>query len=180
MLEDPKIKDILKILAIGAILSMAIIAPNAPASLFYSYKPWKKFKRYRLRQIVKRMKDQDLISFREEGDDTIVKLTEKGKLKLLKFNLDEMKINDQVDWDGKWRLIYFDIPETKKVAREMFRKKLKELGFYQLQKSIFIIPFECKDEIDFLRATLEVKDFVGYLTTNKVEEEESIRGWFGV
>jgi len=180
VLEDPKAKDILRILATGALLSMAILAPNAPASLFASHKPWKKYKRNRLRQVIKRMADQELVGFREEGKETIVAISEKGKSKLLKFNFDEMKINDQEDWNGTWKIVYFDIPETKKLARELFRKKLKELRFYQLQKSVFITPYGCKDQIDFLRSILEIGDFVSYLETENIEQEEFLKSWFEV
>lgn len=31
------------------------------------------------------------------------------------------------------------------------RKELKRMSFYQLQKSVFIYPFQCKDEIEFIR-----------------------------
>ena len=35
----------------------------------------------------------------------------------------------------------------------MFRYKINQLGFFQYQKSVFIIPYECKDEVFLLRLT---------------------------
>ena len=52
--------------------------------------------------------------------------------------------------DGEWRIVIFDIPEKFKKAREALRMKLKELGFLELQKSVFIFPYECEDEINFI------------------------------
>ncbi|MBI3070024.1 MAG: CRISPR-associated endonuclease Cas2 [Candidatus Levybacteria bacterium] len=45
-------------------------------------------------------------------------------------------------WDGKWRVVVFDIEETNRNARDIFREKLKELGFGMLQKSVFITPHD--------------------------------------
>ncbi len=67
------------------------------------------------------------------------------------LQIDALKIKKPKKWDGKWRIVIFDISQLKKVYRELFRSKLKELGFYQLQKSVWIVPFDCQDEIELLR-----------------------------
>ena len=40
----------------------------------------------------------------------------------------------------KWRLVILDIPEKKR-RESRFWKKLKDMGFYQCQKSAWIHPF---------------------------------------
>ena len=134
----------------------------------------------RLRQIVKRLADQEVISFKQKGEETVVKITEKGKQKILRFNIDNLQIKQPRKWDGKWRIVIFDIPEYKKKAREALRWKLKELGFYQLQKSAFLYPFECKDEITFITANYEIKNDTKYIVAEEIEEEEFFKSWFGV
>lgn len=178
--ENPKVNIVLGLLAAGAILAVAIIAPGVPGAIVKLSRQFKKYNKRRLRQIVKRLSDQELISFRKEGGDTVVTLTEKGKLKTLKFNIDNLKIKEQERWDGRWRIVLFDIPESKKVAREALRRKLKELGFFRLQKSAFVYPFGCKNEIDFIRSVYEVKDNVKYLEVSKIEEESFLRDIFGI
>ena len=55
-------------------------------------------------------------------------------------------------WDGSWRFVIFDLPEKYKVKRNILRDKLYELGFGQMQKSIYISPFDfVKDMIEFLQ-----------------------------
>lgn len=178
--ENPRVNMVLGLIAAGAILTLAIVAPGVPGALVKLGRQFKKYNKKRLRQIVKRLSDQELISFREGREDTIVTLTEKGKLKALKFNIDNLKIAEPVRWDGKWRIVLFDIPESKKAGRETLRRKLKELGFYQFQKSAFIHPFECKDEVSFIRANFEIKDYVKYLVVSQLEEEDFFKNWFGL
>src|SRR3989344_2837198 len=62
-----------------------------------------------------------------------------------------LKIKKPKKWDGMWRLVIFDIPQLKSVQRNAFRGKLIELGFMPLQKSIWICPYQCDDEIGLLR-----------------------------
>ena len=178
--ENPTTKAVLSLLAVGAIIGIAVIAPGVPGAIMKLGRQFKKYERKRLRQIVKRLARQEVISFKQEGEETIVKITEKGKKKILRFDIDNLQIKEPDIWDGKWRVVLFDVPETKKLAREVLRRKLKELRFYQFQKSAFIYPFECRDVIDFIRATYEIGDFVKYIETKDLEEEEFFRDWFGL
>ena len=56
-------------------------------------------------------------------------------------------------------MIIFDIPEKKKSAREALRDKLKDLGFAKLQDSVWITPFPCENEINFIKLVFDLSDF---------------------
>jgi len=71
------------------------------------------------------------------------------------MQIDDLEIAKQKKWDKKWRLVIFDIAQIKKIYREAFRGKLKDLGFRSLQKSVWVHPYECQVEIELL------KDFFG-------------------
>ncbi len=91
-----------------------------------------------------------------------LELTEKGKLKALDYYFfRKLKIKDK-KWDGKWRMLIFDVPERLRNGRNALRWKIKKLGFYELQKSVFIIPYECKKEIDFVVHYFNLKQYVYY------------------
>lgn len=45
-------------------------------------------------------------------------------------------------WDGKWRVIIFDVPEIDRDNRDYLRQKLISLGFGRLQKSVYISPLD--------------------------------------
>ncbi|MEX2090705.1 MAG: CRISPR-associated endonuclease Cas2 [Candidatus Paceibacterota bacterium] len=63
-------------------------------------------------------------------------------------------------WDGKWRIVIFDIPEELHKKRNYLRSKLKNLGFHMLQKSVFIIPYPCEEELAGVCRKLKIVDYV--------------------
>jgi len=56
-------------------------------------------------------------------------------------------------WDGKWRIVYYDISEKDKNIRKQLREKLWELGFGMIQESVYISPFDVAEDLrEFLIA----------------------------
>jgi len=116
-----------------------------------------------------------LVSFKEKPDESIeIILTEKGKLKALEGKIDELEIKIPKTWDKLWRVVIFDIPEEKRRARDVLRERLKKLGFLELQKSVFIFPYECKDEIEFVVEIFEIRKYVRYLVVKEITNEEEL------
>ncbi len=84
-----------------------------------------------------------------------------------------MQIKKSAIWDRKWRVVFFDIPEKKRKARDALRNKLRELGFRELQKSVFVHPYSCQSEIDFIVEFFEIRPYVRYgELTNLTNEAE--------
>jgi len=55
-------------------------------------------------------------------------------------------------WDGFWRVIIFDIPESKRSSRDSLRKEIIKQGFGRLQDSTYISPYEfSKSFMNFLQ-----------------------------
>ncbi len=101
--------------------------------------------------MVKRLAKQRDIRFKNHADGSLtIELTEKGRKRALRYHADDLTISTPPRWDRVWRVLVFDIPEQHKQARETFRFHLKKLGFYPLQRSVFILPYPCRDKIDFL------------------------------
>ncbi len=97
------------------------------------------------------------------------------------MQIDELKIKKTKKWDGKWRIIIFDIAQLKNLYRNIFRGKLKELGFYPLQKSVWVCPYNCKDEIDLLRVFFELNEKeVRLITADDIENDGFLRKVFNV
>ncbi|MGB9743289.1 MAG: hypothetical protein ACPLW9_01070 [Minisyncoccales bacterium] len=91
------------------------------------------------------------IIIERRGKQIYISLSEKGKAKAGWLQIDDLEIKKPKKWDGKWRVLIFDISQMKKIHREALRGKLKELGFHLLQKSVWIHPFDCETEIELLR-----------------------------
>jgi phenylacetic acid degradation operon negative regulatory protein len=49
-------------------------------------------------------------------------------------------------WDGRWRLVLFDVPESCRRARDKLRMHLHNRGFGYLQNSVWITPDDAKAE----------------------------------
>ena len=110
----------------------------------------------------------------EENGKTIVKITTKGRTRLRKFTIDLLKIEKPKIWDKKWRLVMFDIPVRFTKGREALRYHLKELGFYQFQKSAWIYPYPCEDEIIFVADFYGITKHIEILTVDNVLHSEKI------
>ena len=111
-----------------------------------------------------------MIDYRENKDGTVsLTLAEKGKRRVLRYNLDKMKIKKPARWDGLWRIVMFDIPEHKKQARDALSFKMKTLGLIPLQKSVFVYPYDCKNEINFIVEVFEVKPYVRFALVKEID-----------
>ena len=135
--------------------------------------------RRNLYRIIKEFEKDRLISY-TEGDDEMVTmvLTELGKQRALSFQIDEMCVKTPARWDGKWRLVLFDITEKKRLVRDVLRTKLRDLGFRELQKSVHIFPYHCKDEIDFLIEFFEVRPWVYLIEADTISNEARLISLF--
>ena len=92
------------------------------------------------------------ITFDTASKQIHIKLTPEGRARAkLYAQIDSIKIKKQKKWDKKWRVLIFDIPEEVRIKREALRGKLKELGFYMLQKSVWVYPYPCQDELELLK-----------------------------
>jgi phenylacetic acid degradation operon negative regulatory protein len=89
---------------------------------------------------ISRLRRKGLVEKKVDEGRLILKLTEAGYDWLLKNKLDE-----QIEWDGIWRLVIFDIPEKHKRVRDTLRRRLKEWGFHAWQKSVWATkkPLTC-------------------------------------
>ena len=188
---DPKTKEVLMLLGAGAFLAASIIFPGLPmaakpfidvvkeADRNKRQKEWEKFNLWRLRQVIKRMQSSKLVEVKEEKGVPIIKITHKGKQKLLRYKIDDMEL-DQSNWDGKWRLIIYDVASTKRANSEIFRTMLTKLRFLKLQKSVYLTPFKCEDEIEYLRLLFGIGTEVQILKIGSLENETAYRRYFGI
>lgn len=117
-----------------------------------------------------------MVAFEESEDGmTKIVLTEKGKKMTLAFKIDSMEIETPDHWDGVWRVVFFDIPEKKKYARDILREKLKWLGFREIQKSMLIFPHPCLSEINFIIEYYQLRKYVRYGEMKNISNEAEFK-----
>lgn len=110
-------------------------------------------KKSSLSQALKRLREGGLIEQVKLKDDIIIKLTEEGR------DLISDRFEDK-DWDGKWRVVIFDIPEEKRIIRNLFRRNLKKWGFKHLQKSVWVSKRNVFDKLESYIKDLGIEKWV--------------------
>lgn len=139
---------------------------------------WRKINKKELKQELRLLYRSKMIKRKENPDGSCsITLTEKGKLKILTYHFEKMRIKGE-KWDGKWRMVIFDIPEKLKSGRNALRNKIKELGFYELQKSVWVYPYECKDEIDFIIEFFDLRKYVRFGILESIDNEFHLKKIF--
>src|SRR6478672_11488697 len=80
--------------------------------------------------------------------------------------------------DGVWKIIIFDIPETKRQVRNVLRSKLTSLGFKKWQNSIWISPFTLAPEIEDELNQLAKHFFIRLMKTTEINETADLEKMF--
>ena len=117
---------------IGLFLALQGIASKAAVRPFTVY------------AALRRMRMKGLVQCQKKKGKQYYTITPKGKA-IFSFTL--AKQNEFLEkyikrkWDKKWRMVVFDIPESKRAKRRLLRFILISLGFKKLQKSVWITPY---------------------------------------
>lgn len=133
-------------------------------------------------QALYRLRDKKLITFTEtDGRRPIVHLTSKGESEILKIILRQYKISETTVWDGKWRVVIFDIREKRRSIRNRLRALLSGAGMVRLQDSVWVHPYPCDELVTLLRANL--KSGTGellYFIAEGLESDRHLREHFNL
>ena len=172
-------KNILKALLIGGV-AVTVIALPGMAQVLRLFLPNDKKYKQRIKRSLNGLHKQKFVRIYKKNGKEIVEITENGKKELLSYQFDEMKIDKSKKWDGMWRVVIFDVPEKRKQSRDLLNFKLKEMGFYPIQKSTFILPYECKKEIEFIGEYLFLGEKIKYLLVKEISEEGILKKHFNL
>ena len=143
-------------------------------------KGWKKINEDDLKREIRNLYRTKMIEKKERPDGTVtITLTDKGKFKALTYKFRDMKI-EKGNWDGKWRIVIFDIPEKSKRGRDALREKLKEIGFHELQKSVFVSPYNCKNEVEFIIEFFDLRKYVRFGILDSIDNAVHLKNIFNL
>lgn len=157
-------RGVIKTLGFAGAISTALVAPNMTV-LLESY--MKHLDKKDARRTLHYLKYRKLVEVKEKNGEYYYKLTSKGIAKFEKIILEELAISIPRKWDTKWRAVIFDIPKKHNSARPQFLYHLHILGFYKLQDSLWIHPFECEKQIGVLLKYFRLEPFVTYALIEK-------------
>ena len=133
-------------------------------------------------QALYRLRDKKLIVFSKiEGRRPIVHLTERGRMEITKIILRQYKISEAAVWDGKWRVVIFDIREKRRKIRQRLRVFLTGAGMLRLQDSVWIPPHPCDEFVALVRANLESgTGELLYFISEGFESDRRLREYFNL
>lgn len=130
----------------------------------------KKKSRYTFKRLIDRLSQKGYIKLKSLQPEEGVLLTEKGNQKLLEIAL--TKIEKKKRKDGKWLMVIFDIPEKLRKLRDLFRENLYFLGFKELQKSVWISPFDVLEEVQLLTQRYSLQKYIKLFL---IQEQEIVK-----
>ena len=125
------------------------------------------------------LKRSGYVQKREKKNQSFFHLTPKGKLQIMKYlHLERLKLDK---WDGRWRIVIFDLPERLKKWRNYLRTELKNnFGFWPLQESVYITPHPVTGDLDMLLKEWNLRKYFRYLTVMEIDNEHELKQVFGI
>lgn len=160
------------IFAVG-ILSVVAVAPNIFSVIkqLEGSRKRKKNLKYSINASFARLREKGLIEIVEINGKKVARVTQKGENQLSFLEKHNFKLKIPKKWDGRWRVVIFDIKESKKRIREQLRITLSQIGFLKLQNSIWIFPYDCEDIVSLLKSDFKLGKDVLYMIVEKLEND---------
>lgn len=157
----------------------------SPSQYFQTFrkirKEWNKIDQRNFNRSIHRLSHEKLIEEKIllDGSFRLI-LTEEGKkqAKIASLLGNYISFKKPKSWDGKWRVVLFDIPEKDRVFRDILREHLLALNFLKLQHSVFVSPYPFEKPILELVALYSAEPYVRVITATQIDNESKIRRHF--
>lgn len=173
------IDGLLRVLVGGGAIATILVAPGMAKVLdkplfAYFNKLDKRSRKRETQRILYYMKRRGLVLSTTEDYLHGLVITKKGLKRLQNREFETLAIARPKNWDKRWRMVLFDIPEEHKVGRKQLIYKLKMIGFIQLQRSVWMHPFPCRSEIELVTKTYNVQKYVSYVEATGIDSEQHL------
>jgi DNA-binding transcriptional regulator PaaX len=131
----------------------------------------------KFRKATDRLRRRNLIFGERQGRNIIFDLTDEGRIEADKIKL-KLGMAKSKRWDGKWRIIIFDVPEKLRGKRDLLRKELVEFGFMLLQKSVWAYPFPLPKEFLDLWESAGILKHCVIIEAARVLNSDSLKAFY--
>jgi len=181
------LKEILERLATAGLVVIAM--PHPYLGFSYSRELWRtlnlgkpvgKKKYNQFRNTFNYLRKKGYLDFHQENHQIYIGLTAEGKKRAGKFSIDSLQIKRPKKWDGKYGIVMFDVPNFSRIKRDALRGKLKELGFFRLQQSVWVYPYPCEREINFLREFFGLNSKQLMVVTGEIKNDGFLQKFFSL
>ena len=177
--KSPLSRKILVTIGFAGFLTAGMIAPGLLEGVSKLVSSKRAYSRKQVTSALSGLKRNGLVRIgRKKDGSKKVFLTEKGKKQLRGYFIDTVVPKESLTWDRKWRVVIFDVPIKKNAVRIHFRNILKKWGFKQIQKSVWVIPHKCEDEVFFLAKSLRIDAYIDILIVKKFYDDTKFKKMF--
>ncbi|HEY4509526.1 MAG TPA: hypothetical protein VJC15_00885 [Candidatus Paceibacterota bacterium] len=183
-------KQVLLLVGVAGIVVVAAAAPGMMLAVKLFEKDKRRFskkpEKQKAARTLRRLQQNNLLTVEEKDGKFVFELTDKGKqifeeIQRRESKLAKLQITKPPHWDGKWRIALFDLPEqSHKQARDVLRGKLKKWEFYPLQKSAWVCPWPCENEIQLAAEIYKISRYVSVVVAEKISNDMPLRKHFGL
>jgi len=140
----------------------------------------KKYPKKSLDQSIAKLRRRGLIKFAQGSRGWRLELTPRGQTELAAYEFGQKILQPPHKWKKKWHLLVFDILEKKRHIREKIRRALVSFGFYRLQDSVWVYPYECEEILELLRTKYGVRYEALYIRAEYIAKDEHLRRHFNL
>jgi len=138
------------------------------------YDELKNLKQNSARTILWRLQQKGLVK-KKEGK---YQITSAG-LKIINI-FKEKETMSQKLWDGKWRMVMFDIPEKKRKERIWLRYQLLAIDYQPIQKSVFIGKQPIEENIYVNIIEKNLYHCIRIITIGEIDDDEIFKNFENV
>lgn len=166
----------------SGIVLLSAVAPNVFSALDKApwrrktYRRWDSRRSDQQRRIAKSiyyLKAKGYVQLAPEGRDFKLKITQKGRKKIRMMQFKSLSVPAGKKWDGHWWLVLADVPsDPYRSCADSFRKKIRSMGFYPLQRTVWVYPFDPRDEVDFISSYFKINPFVTVMEAVSLDPED--------
>lgn len=167
------LKGFLVVGAAGGIVVTCAVFPGM-AAILELFEPKSATDRYRVKRTVRNLERKKLLMRSIKNGKEVFVVTQLGKRQLEQYLMEDLHILPSKKWDKKWRVLMFDIPEKHKRVRDEVSVVLRNMGMHAIQNSVFVSPYPCKDEVDFITGFYRAKEYFIYFETDNIECKEDL------
>lgn len=142
-------------------------------------KEWGEINRSSLNRAIYTLYESRLVSTKDNHDGTLtLMLSKEGKQLALTYDIDNIEIETPAHWDTKWRIVMFDVPEKYKKIRDTLRMHFKNMGFYEFQKSVFVHPYPCAKEIEYIVEFYQARKYIRFILATDIDNGLELKKHF--
>ena len=172
-------KAVLSGVATAGILSIALLAPNAIRYLRPLMKKMDRSRQNSIQRARHLLVDKKLLAY-IPNKPGFLQMTDKGNALMARLNNTNYPLKKPKRWDGKWRVLIFDITEKRRRTRVQLRLTLQSFGFIRLQDSVWVYPYPCEELVTLLKADLKIGYALLYLIVEEMEGDKHLRKIFNL